>query len=141
LLMNRRYPEAAALTKSVKAGTSFPLDSNATGQYERLKKYEELSMPDNDPSTVAKRALISLLISEKRNDLFELLSATGKDELRRHPGMAPVGIPLAIGPIRDMASTPQSMIADVLMSNLEVKLEGDDKSGFQVSFTPAQATR
>jgi transglutaminase-like putative cysteine protease/tetratricopeptide (TPR) repeat protein len=134
----RMYAQAADLMEQASQGT--PKATEMRGQIDQLrkaKKYEELTLPESDPSSVVRRLIIDATLGhDGPKDLGKYLTA---DEQRF---LVPIKddddddeSSLSRVSLKRMASEqelPLEFYADFGISTMQVLQEGDDEHGFRI---------
>jgi len=101
-----------------------------------LQRYEQLQMSANDPSSVAKRAIVEMFKGD-REALNKILSTAGQAELLARPGM---DLFLSSELERDLyLSQTGPVLIDALVSGTP-KVDGNDKTGYRVEFKVPSGT-
>ncbi len=137
LMRLRMYPETAAL---MKAGSSGQADSAAALQraeiFRTTKRHEDAMLPDSDPRSVVQKFLLIALTNPEDPKLFQLVvprAMQGKTAAEliqiardKHEGgearaaMAKAGL-------------PSDVLVDLVISNTQFAVDGDDKIGYRIT--------
>lgn len=128
----RLYEAAAAMLRASGTGSAALSLSSRADQLSRMQRFEDLDLPGTDPSAVAKRFLALALLHADAQTLEPLLTAAGREVLRRDPGMRlpvaqmPVATPAGIG-----TSSPLAVV-DAALADVQAASDGDDATGYRI---------
>jgi tetratricopeptide (TPR) repeat protein len=92
-------------------------------------------MPPTDPKSVAKNVVLRIILQDRGSNLSALLTASGQDELRRHPDVSFGGLRTETALLTGIEAIPHEAIADIYLSTTAVTQEGDDKGGYRIEFS------
>ncbi len=133
LVQLRLYPQAAELFAAGARGA--PNATAALAQAETVRKtrrYEELSLPDDDPHNLVRRLLIATFQGTGTDELSTLLS--------RH--VAEPGITgeladftrtlRAMRPAMRQKGAPIASVLDIMLAGMEVSIDGETSSGLRL---------
>jgi hypothetical protein len=136
LIHLRRYPDALTFFQAATRATSVPQANALLQLISGLKRSDETMLPDTDPRSVEQKVVMLLFGEEKpsRKQLEELLVPKtgdfGIEELESARTEAFAGFQQLV----DLGFTRESL-ADLIMSNLNLKQEGDEAHGYRMSAT------
>ena len=137
LMRVRMYPETAAL---MKAGASGQQDSAAALQraeiFRTTKRHEDGMLPDSDPRSVVQKFLLMALTNPEDPKLYELVVPRGlqgktaaeliqiaKDKHEGGEARAAMA----------KAGLPSDVLVDLVISNTQFAVDGDDKVGYRIT--------
>jgi tetratricopeptide (TPR) repeat protein len=140
----RLYPQAAAVTREAAAGAENPAELRSRAElFARLKRHEEMTLPESEPQTVARKLLLAFF-SEDPSDprVFHSLLANGiwsaivaEDPQR--------GLSDEVETLRaqfQKQNIPLAFLADASLGGVEFVTDGSDALGYRLRMTTAFGT-
>ena len=143
LLRLRRYPDAAEL---MTAGGKGQADSAAVLQraelFRHTKRYEDVLLPDSDPRSPVQKMMVTAFKNPDDPALCGLMAKrsmqgmTCDEIIERSHAKLENGLARA-----QMAKNgiPPAVITDIVLSSMQMTVEGDDRVGYRVTIQPIGA--
>jgi tetratricopeptide (TPR) repeat protein len=143
LIRLRRYADAAEM---LSAGAKGQADSAAALQradlFRRTKRHEEILLPDADPRSLVQKMMVttfknsedpSLCAMSARLSMQGMTCADARERSRtkRESGQARGQIA--------KSGLPADVLSDIVLSNLQMTVDGDDKVGYKIMLQPLGA--
>ncbi len=135
LVRLRQYATAATLLQRAAKGASNPAALQAqAAMFAKVKRHEELSFPESDPTSVVRELFVRTLGSDAdRKRALELFServkldASTKEELVR--GLSSAGVN---GRTIEQSGLSMENAIDLALAAIELNVDGDERSGFRI---------
>jgi tetratricopeptide (TPR) repeat protein/transglutaminase-like putative cysteine protease len=143
LVRARRYPEAAAILADAARGENNENQARSLAILSKTKRYTDVKIDPENPSGVIVQFFGQLLSGNLKWDEYKSMlylnpekSEDELDETQFKKRMSTVKLGLI------STGTPLVNIADTMVSNMRVTVEGDDSSGYKVTVeSPGSAAR
>ena len=143
LMRLRRYPEAAEM---LSAGAKGQADSAAALQraeiFRHAKRYEETLLPDSDPRSIIQKMMVIAFRNAEDPALCAISAKLSMQGMTCEESMERSRAKHEAGQARAQiakSGLPPDVLADIVLSNLQLTAEGDDKLGYRIMMQPLGA--